>query len=233
MGLDLYAKIEPYLDFEEEVYKLHKEFMAFVMQNNMDTILDIGCGQGYFIHNLNVNQKKAFGIDLSAYQIDACKQKGIENVACVALDEVTEKFDCATAIFDVINYIPFKDLSQFFKDTHTVLNPKGYFIFDVNSLFGFEEIAQGCITMDFEDKFIAIDAVYEEEKLTTQLTLFTQNNELYEKEQDCITQYYHKEKELKKLLEKSNFKVIEIKKFHLHSEDAYDKQIFICQKISS
>ena len=29
MGLDLYAKVEPYLDFEEEVYFLHKEFLRF------------------------------------------------------------------------------------------------------------------------------------------------------------------------------------------------------------
>ncbi len=24
MGLDLYSKVEPYLDFEEEIYALHK-----------------------------------------------------------------------------------------------------------------------------------------------------------------------------------------------------------------
>ncbi|MCB9096388.1 MAG: hypothetical protein H6630_01885 [Arcobacter sp.] len=65
MGLDLYAKVEPYLDFEEEVYTLHKEFLRFVMVNDLDNIIDIGCGQGYFLENLKVNKKKYFGIDLS------------------------------------------------------------------------------------------------------------------------------------------------------------------------
>ena len=53
MGLNLYAKVEPYLDFEDEVYTLHKEFMTLVMTKELDNILDIGCGQGYFLENLN------------------------------------------------------------------------------------------------------------------------------------------------------------------------------------
>ena len=100
MGLDLYAKVEPYLDFEEEVYTLHKEFLRFVMVNDLDNIIDIGCGQGYFLENLKVNKKKYFGIDLSVEQIKVCEAKNL-NAKAIALSEVKEKFDCATAIFDL------------------------------------------------------------------------------------------------------------------------------------
>ncbi|MEZ4694277.1 MAG: class I SAM-dependent methyltransferase [Aliarcobacter sp.] len=75
MGLDLYARIEPFLDFEEEVYLLHKEFLRFVMTNDLDNIIDIGCGQGYFLENLRINKKKYFGIDLSIEQIKVCASK--------------------------------------------------------------------------------------------------------------------------------------------------------------
>ncbi|MGB0990653.1 MAG: class I SAM-dependent DNA methyltransferase [Halarcobacter sp.] len=173
MGLNLYSKIEPYLDFQDEVYNLHNEFMSIVFDKELDNILDVGCGQGFFIESLNLNQKNAYGIDLSSEQIDACKQRGVENVACIDLKDVKEKYDCATAIFDVINYIPKDSLKEFFENVYKALNDKGYFIFDVNTLYGFEEIAQGCITMDLDDKFIAIDAIYEDEKLVTDLTLFT------------------------------------------------------------
>eukprot|EP01029_Cantina_marsupialis_P007046 TRINITY_DN17781_c1_g1_i1.p2 TRINITY_DN17781_c1_g1~~TRINITY_DN17781_c1_g1_i1.p2 ORF type:complete len:171 (+),score=35.96 TRINITY_DN17781_c1_g1_i1:1344-1856(+) len=162
MGLDLYSKIEPYLDFQEEVYELHKEFLAHVMTKELDNILDIGCGQGYFIENLNLNKKTSFGIDLSEQQIEFCKQKGLENVASMPLEEVENKYDCATAIFDVINYIPQNQLEKFFQDTNKVLNENGYFIFDVNTYFGFDEVAQGCITLDRDDKFITIDAIFED-----------------------------------------------------------------------
>ena len=59
MGLDLYARIEPYLDFEEEIYSLHKEFLKFIMVNDLDNIIDIGCGQGYFLNNLRTSHNIA------------------------------------------------------------------------------------------------------------------------------------------------------------------------------
>ncbi len=231
MGLNLYSKIEPFLDFQDEVYNLHNEFMSIVFDKELDNILDVGCGQGFFIESLNLNQKKAYGIDLSSEQIEACKQRGVENVACIDLKDVKEKYDCATAIFDVINYIPKDSLKEFFENVYKALNDKGYFIFDVNTLYGFEEIAQGCITMDLDDKFIAIDAIYEDEKLVTDLTLFTKLEDgNFKKENDFITQYYHSKDRLKKMLKKIGFELEELRDFNLHSDEKPDKQIYICTK---
>jgi len=231
MGLNLYSKIEPFLDFQDEVYNLHNEFMSIVFDKELDNILDVGCGQGFFIESLNLNQKKAYGIDLSSEQIEACKQRGVENVACIDLKDVKEKYDCATAIFDVINYIPKDSLKEFFENVYKALNVKGHFIFDVNTLYGFEEIAQGCITMDLDDKFIAIDAIYEDEKLVTDLTLFTKLEDgNFKKENDFITQYYHSKDRLKKMLKKIGFELEELRDFNLHSDDRADKQIYICTK---
>ncbi|MFW3344861.1 class I SAM-dependent DNA methyltransferase [Aliarcobacter butzleri] len=230
MGLDLYAKVEPYLDFEEEVYILHKEFLRFVMVNDLDNIIDIGCGQGYFLENLKVNKKKYFGIDLSVEQIKVCEEKNL-NVKVIDLKDVKEKFDCATAIFDVLNYIPKNELKIFLEQTYEILNQNAYFIFDVNSYFGFDEVAQGTITIDVEDKFIAIDANFENNKLQTDITLFEkQENGLFSKEQDSIIQEYHSKEFLTKILEEIGFKIIEIKEFNLHTDEIADKLIFICKK---
>ncbi|MCT7573848.1 class I SAM-dependent methyltransferase [Aliarcobacter butzleri] len=230
MGLDLYAKVEPYLDFEEEVYTLHKEFLRFVMVNDLDNIIDIGCGQGYFLENLKVNKKKYFGIDLSVEQIKVCQEKNL-NAQAIDLKDVKEKYDCATAIFDVLNYIPKNELKIFLEQTYEILNQNAYFIFDVNSYFGFDEVAQGTITIDVEDKFIAIDANFENNKLQTDITLFEkQENGLFSKEQDSIIQEYHSKEFLSKILEEIGFKLIEIKEFSLHTDEIADKLIFICKK---
>ncbi|MCT7556883.1 class I SAM-dependent DNA methyltransferase [Aliarcobacter butzleri] len=230
MGLDLYAKVEPYLDFEEEVYTLHKEFLRFVMVNDLDNIIDIGCGQGYFLENLKVNKKKYFGIDLSVEQIKVCQEKNL-NAQAIDLKDVKEKFDCATAIFDVLNYISKNELKIFLEQTYEILNQNAYFIFDVNSYFGFDEVAQGTITIDVEDKFIAIDANFENNKLQTDITLFEkQENGLFSKEQDSIIQEYHSKEFLSKILEEIGFKLIEIKEFNLHTDEIADKLIFICKK---
>lgn len=230
MGLELYSQIEPYLDFEEEIYFLHKQFLSFIMENQIDNILDIGCGQGYFLQNLSINSKKAFGIDLSEKQIEVCIEKGL-NAKAIALEEVKEKYDCTTAIFDVINYIPKEDLSTFFKQCYEVLNKNGYFIFDVNTFFGFEEVAQGCISMDLDDRFISIDANFQEDKLYTDIYLFTKTkNNLFEKQSDTIIQEYHKQEFLKNLLKKEGFIIENIKKLNLHSQEEADKLIYFCKK---
>ena len=230
MGLDLYSKVEPYLDFEDEVYLLHKEFMAFVMENDLDNIIDIGCGQGYFLENLKINGKKAFGTDLSVEQIKVCKAKGLDAKA-VELKDIDDKFDCATAIFDVLNYMDKEYLISFLKDVYEKLNDDGYFMFDVNTHFGFEEIATGCITIDLKDKFIAIDALFEDEKLQTDITLFTkQKSNLFSRQSDSIVQMYHSKEFLKDLLTKVGFKVLETRSFNLHSFDEADKYIIICKK---
>ena len=232
MGLDLYARVEPFLSFEEEIYTLHKEFLKFIMVNDLDNIIDIGCGQGYFLENLMINKKTAFGIDLSAEQIKACDERNL-NAKVMDLADVQEKFDCATAIFDVLNYIPKEDLKTFITQVNVVLNQGAYFIFDVNSLFGFEEIAQGCITIDLDDKFIAIDANFENNILQTDITLFTKEDSgLFSKESDSIIQEYHTKEFLRKLLKECNFEIQEIKKFNLHTDEHADKLIFICKKIA-
>ncbi|AXX91387.1 methyltransferase [Malaciobacter molluscorum LMG 25693] len=232
MGLDLYSRIEQYLDFEDEVYSLHKEFMTFVMMNEFDNIIDIGCGQGYFLENLKINGKKAFGIDLSAEQIKVCEQRGVD-AKCMPLHDVKEKFDCATAIFDVVNYIPKNYLKDFFVDTYNVLNENGYYMFDVNSLYGFSVVADGSLTINKEEKFIAVDAVYDEDELNTNIILFDkQKDGLYKKEEDMITQYYHDIPSLKKVLNEVGFVVESVTDYNLHDFDKPDKHMLICKKVS-
>lgn len=230
MGLDLYARIEPYLEFDEPIKELHKAFLEIVFTNNVDNIIDIGCGQGAFLAHLSANGVKNFGIDLSVEQIKVCESLEL-NAKAMPLHEVQEKFDCATAIFDVINYIPKEALENFFQETYNVLNEKGYFVFDVNTFFGFDEIAQGSINIDVEDKFIAIDAYFENNALTTHLTLFEQNKQgLYTKEQDEIVQYYHETNFLQQILKAVGFTVQEVRNFYLHTDEEADKLLFICQK---
>lgn len=230
MGLELYARIEEYLDFEEEVRRLHKEFLAILFKKKPNSVIDIGCGQGAFLEHLKFNDVDAFGIDLSAEQIKICQNKHL-NVACIPLEEVTQKYDCATAIFDVVNYIPKKELQNFFGQANVVLHQGGFFIFDVNSLFGFEEVAQGSLTLNLEQKFIAIDATFEQNQLKTDITLFSQTQgDLFIKEYDHIQQYYHSIEELKKALNTASFDVEEIINFNLHGFDETDKWIFVCKK---
>lgn len=229
-GLNLYSKIEQFLDFQAEVEELYDAFLKICEELNVKKVIDIGCGQGNFLLSLEAVGIKAFGTDLSSEQIKVCKEKEL-NVACIDIADVKETFDCATAIFDVLNYMDKQSLEKFVKDTYNLLSVGGYFIFDVNTLYGFEEVAQGSLNINLEGKFIAIDAFFEDKKLTTNIVLFSkQGDETYTKEEDFITQYYHEKNAIKKLLTKSGFEIKQIINFHLHDDDKADKLIFICQK---
>jgi len=231
MGLELYAKVEEYLNFDEEVKELHSTFLGLIFEKGLDNIIDIGCGQGAFMMHLLANGVNAYGIDLSVEQIKVCQAYNL-NADAISLDKVSDKFNCATAIFDVINYIPKKELEQFFNDTSNVLNDNGYFIFDVNSLFGFEEVAQGSLNINKKEKFISIYAIFENEQLKTDITLFSKTkNTLYSKEEDTVIQYYHEINFLRNTVKNCGFEIEDIINLNLHTEDEADKLIFICKKV--
>lgn len=230
-ALDLYASIEEYLDFEEEIHHLYKTIGHTVLSKDPKTLIDIGCGQGEFCHIMNLNGIKTLGVDLSAKQIEIANAKGVE-AACIDIKEVTTKFDCATATFDVLNYIPKEHMKNFLQNCSNVLHHGGYFIFDINSLYGFENVAQGTLNIQIDQKFIAIDAYFVDAILSTDITIFTQKDgsQDYTKSQGTIQQYAYEKAELTTLLENVGFEVEKVLSFNLHSSEENDKYIFVCKK---
>lgn len=229
MGLDLYSKVEPYLGFHDEVKELHQVFVQIVEEIKPKTLLDLGCGQGELML-LMPQDIKVKGIDLSEAQVEACKAKGLD-ASCTNLFDLSEKFDTITATFDVLNYIQKDEITPFIQKAYESLEKSGYFIFDVNTKFAFEEIVPGAIVLDEGDKYITVDASYGEPILTTQITLFSRNeNEMFTKEQDKIVQYYHSKEFLKKVLKKCGFDIEAVQEYYLYGYEMADKLIYICKK---
>jgi len=231
-ALDLYGEIEEYLDFEDEIRALYKAILLQVLQSESKQVIDIGCGQGEFCNLLELNGIKTFGVDLSSKQIELAKLKFPElNFQAIDIVNITKQFECATATFDVINYIPSNNLKEFFTTTNKLLKDNGYFIFDINTLFGFEEIAQGTLVIDEEDIFIGIDANFEQNILYTDITVFTKETSKYNKQVGTIEQFYHPDKVLESALKESGFEILKAIDFSLHSEEENDKIILVCKKL--
>lgn len=227
-SLDLYAIIEEHLDFSDEVRELYQFYIDFSNQKKPNSLIDIGCGQGEFLLSLN-NSINTLGVDLSFEQIKIAKSKNI-NAQCIDISEVKDSFDMATAVFDVLNYIDGDILKKFIESTYKVLNRDGYFLFDINTLYGFEVVAEGSLNINLEDKFIGIDAYFENKTLTTNINLFKKENASYTRYENHITQYFHEKNKMKKLLTKAGFTIEKIIDFNLHGYEEADKYIFICKK---
>jgi len=228
-GLDIYAKAEHLFDFEDAIDYLWGEFIDKLKSLNVKKVLDIGCGNGKFCQLAKENGIEVVGIDLSSKMVEIAQKNGCD-AKCVDLCDYDEKnFDCAVAIFDVINYMDRKYLENFLECVRNVLKDDGYFIFDINSYFGFSEIGQGSVSSSDDRNFVVLNSVFDEEQMITKITLFSKKeNEDYKKEEGEIVQYYYSLDEIKAIT-KDKFDFIESKGLTLYSDEE-DKYLITLQK---
>jgi predicted TPR repeat methyltransferase len=177
-----------------------------------------------------INQKYrpflAKGIDLSSVMVQKARLKGVMAEA-VDLRELNGKFDVMSAVFDMLNYLPPQALSGFFECVSEHLNDDGYFIFDINSDYGFDNVAVGAYIVDDERRFLAIDSDYEDETYQATFTLFEKDNTCYQKMQETITQYYHS---VQSITEATNMNLVAIQEISLYDMEQADKLLLVFQK---
>lgn len=224
-NLDLYAKIEPLIGFEEAYEALYQIYLDLLSSYKIKTILDVGCGNGNFLLHLQ-KLYEAEGIDLSPRMVEIATQKGVK-ATNRQISSVKENFDAIVAVGDVLNYLRRDELKSFLVEVARILNSGGIFICDVNTLIGFEEVTAGSMSADFGNQFLSIDAEYLEGILTTEITLFEQiGGDCFQKEQDTIFQFYH---DRQRIEESTPLKLLKVQELGMFCDED-DKTIFIFQK---
>ena len=89
------------------------------------TLLDIGCGEGHFLEGANRVGWHTAGIDLDRKALEVGKRRGLENLFCCALDDLSmpARFDCIT-FFEVLEHQP--EPSAFMEKVKGLLAPGGF-----------------------------------------------------------------------------------------------------------
>lgn len=224
-NLDLYAKAEHLLGIEEATEALYDLYRSELDGYAVKTLLDIGCGRGGFMQRMQSDGVVCNGIDLSAVMVEECRAVGLD-AECVDVSQVGGKYDAVVAIFDVLNFLNEEELLLFLDAVAHRLNDDGVFIADINTLYGFRDVAEGTMSSENESEFLVVDAVFEDEKLFTKFTLFEKGDDSrYTKYQDTIVQYFHKLKLFEKL---PALKLIDKQTFSLY--DTKDKTLLIFKK---
>jgi predicted TPR repeat methyltransferase len=159
--------------------------------------------------------------------VERTRAKGID-AGAVDLCELDGKFDVITAVFDMMNYLPPEALSGFFRCIRAHLNDGGYFIFDINTLYGFENVAVGAYIVEDEERFLAIDSDFDTDCYQADFTLFEKRKEgSYIKQHQRIQQFFHSDKKLKKV---SGMHMDACHPLPLYGLDAADKYLIVMQK---
>ena len=231
-ALDLYAQIEDMTEVKEAAPHLYVKYLEELQNIEFDSLLDVGCGSGDFLSALSTVMPniKFKGIDLSPIMVEKARNNGVD-AEVIDLCDIQEKYDVITAIFDTVNYIMPIELSRFLKCVEKHLNNGGYFLCDINTLYGFEEIANGSLIVDEEDKFLAIDSEFENDIYQATFTLFLQDSDnRYTKIQKKIHQFYHT---IESIDNSSNtLEIVDTKEITLYS-DTPDKILLVMKKSES
>jgi cyclopropane fatty-acyl-phospholipid synthase-like methyltransferase len=224
-NLDLYAKAEHLLGIEEATEALYDLYRSELDEYAPKTLLDVGCGRGGFMQRMISDGVKCKGVDLSRVMVDECLAQNLD-AECIDVKDVDGKYDAIVSIFDVLNFLDKKSLEDFLESIASKLEDDGIFIADINTRYGFSDVAEGVMSNEVDDEFLNVEAIFENDELHTTFTLFEKEKDTrYRKYQDTIVQYFHKMQFFKNL---KGLKLVEKQTFSLY--DTEDKTLLIFKK---
>ncbi len=112
--------------------------------NNRKKLLDVACGEGSFCVEMAKNGWTVTGVDQSEEMLRLAKHRAKNDQVDVKFEkqdmrfiDYHNEFDLATCWFDSLNYlISNNDLQSTFNSIARSLKPNGWFLFDMNTIYG-------------------------------------------------------------------------------------------------
>lgn len=228
IALDLYAKVEDLLGVKEASPRLYAHYLLFLQSLEFDSLLDVGCGSGDFLLQMqnSLGIKEVKGIDLSPLMVAKTKAQGIE-ASCIDLCTLKGKYPVITAVFDMLNYLDQETLKNFLACIYSHLEEGGIFLCDINTLYGFEEVAVGSFIVDDDKRFLTIDSDFEDNVYEGKFTLFEKETNHFKKSQETIYQYFHS---LEEIVKYSGLELLMNDEVFLYELEEADKRFLVLQK---
>jgi predicted TPR repeat methyltransferase len=228
-SLDLYAKVEDLLGVKEAAPSLYAHYLLFLNSIDFDSLLDVGCGSGDFLRQMQgaLEIPQAKGIDLSPLMVSKTLEQGYD-AECIDLCDVNGHYDVLTAVFDMVNYLDKAQLAHFLGCVKEHLNDGGYFLCDINTLYGFENVAVGAYIVDDEERFLTVDSDFEQGEYSAEFTLFEKEGSSFKKSQETIKQYHHSIDDIMML---SGLELIQSDDVNLYDFDEADKLFLVLRKV--
>jgi len=227
-ALDLYAKVEDLLGIKEVAPTLYAHYLLFLNTSDFDTLLDVGCGSGIFLFQMQkaLDIPRVKGIDLSPLMVAKTREYNID-AQTIDLCSLEGKYDVITAVFDMLNYLNPEQLQSFLICVHNHLTKDGVFLCDINTLYGFENVAVGSFIVDDEERFLTIDSDFENDEYISEFTLFEQEGVSYRKSQETIRQYYHT---VENIVKYSGLELLVNDDVNLYELEESDKRFVVLKK---
>lgn len=211
---DALQKDVPYNHFADYYEKVMEKF-----NNEKGLCLDLGCGTGNMTMVLDSRGFDMIGVDSSVDMLEVAREKACDGERSILyLNQDMTAFELYGTVstvvssLDCVNYITDEEaLLQVFKLVNNYLDPKGLFIFDINSAYKLEHIlGNNTYVSDDEDIFYSWQNSYDKEKkiCTFDLTFFEKDEEVYYRYDETHFERAYTVDEITKLLTKAGLEVV-------------------------
>lgn len=211
---DLFMDNVPYEEWCEYIKSLLKEYK---IEDGL--VLDLGCGTGKLTRLLEDAGYDMIGIDYSGEMLEIAREHQEEDSNILYLLQDMREFElygtvrAVVSVCDSMNYITEEeDLLQVFRLVNNYLDPKGLFIFDLNTVYKYKELlGETTISENREEGSFIWDNYYEEEEQINEydLTLFIKEKDnLYRKYEETHFQKAYTLEKVKELLEKAGMEFV-------------------------
>ena len=177
----------PYLRFAQVLAETVLPDYLTYLDIHPEDVLDVACGEGSFAVEFAKRGYQVTGIDQSQRMVQLAQTRAhTENVEVKFLVEdmrslsFEAEFDLVTCWFDSLNYmLTVKDLHEAFKNAYDALRPGGFYLFDMNTVYGLAVswMTEQTYIHNEADDFIEIhrqEFDYENLVATMHITIFEQ-----------------------------------------------------------
>lgn len=222
---DLFAKIYqrgPYLRFADTLGQTVFPSILEEWQIRPEKLLDIACGEGTFAIHMAKRGIHVTGLDQSAQMLALARNHALEESTAVdwvqgdmtRLNLPENEFDVVTCFFDSLNYLlRIFDLEGAFAGVYKVLKPGGWFIFDMNTVYGLavEWMRQRVTIHNESSDFIEIhenDFDYENQIASIRIIVFEKHGDQWQRFEETHQERGYAAADIQLLLETVGLKTM-------------------------
>ncbi len=190
--------------------------------DNPRTVLELGCGTGKFGAKFSADDFEIYGIDLSVDMLRVAKARAFKNFRLICSDlknfRLAKKVDFIFCVHDTLNYLlEYEEIQSAFSCVREAMHEKSIFMFDITTEYNIKQFFEGKnLTYNIRGTGVEwTNSLDKKNKLVHSILRFMRDDGTTSAEHHV--QRLYSIKEIKKLLDKEGFEVIDILSDYSHN----------------
>lgn len=213
---DFYDQLTLNVDYKDRAQYILQIFEK--LNHNMGITLDLACGTGNLTIELAKRNVDIYGVDGSQEMLSQALQKSSElqlNILflCQQMQNIDlyGTIDTCVCTLDSINHlVDINDVQKTFDLVSLFMNSKGYFLFDVNTIYKHQNVlANNTFVYDTDDVYcVWQNSLKENNVVDIDLDFFCFEDGVYYRDEEHFSERAYSHDEIVCMLEKAGFELV-------------------------